>query len=215
MVEPVVVQAPVRGQWAIFNPPGHPALAFDLLAVDERKSPYKNVSLFRHVFSRIVVENTLAWGMPVYAALPGTVVVAADGMTDRHQLSLLRDLRPLLFSRPKVAPPFSNLGGNYVILDCGGVYPLYAHLRQGSVVARAGQSVAAGAPIGQVGNSGNSVQPHLHFQVMSSAEPFPLFQNLLPILLSDVRCRHRGQWKQEATHAPRNGDHFLLEENAA
>ena len=32
MVEPVVVQAPVRGQWAIFNPPGHPTLAFDFLA---------------------------------------------------------------------------------------------------------------------------------------------------------------------------------------
>jgi len=215
MVEPVVVQAPVRGQWAIFNPPGHPTFAFDFLAVDERKNPYKNASLARHVLSQITVENTLAWGMPVYAALSGTVVVAADGIPDRYQLSLLRDLRPLLFSRPKAAPPFSKLGGNYVILDCGGVYPLYAHLRQGSVVVRAGESVAAGAPIGQVGNSGNSVQPHLHFQVMSSAEPFPLFQNLLPILLSNVRCRHRRQWKQEAAHAPRNGDHLLLDEVAA
>ena len=133
------------------------------------------------------------------------------GVPDRHQLSLLRDLRPLLFSRPQPVPPFSRLGGNYVILDCGGVYPLYAHLRQGSVVVRAGESVAAGAPIGEVGNSGNSVQPHLHFQVMSSAEPFPLFQNLLPIILSNVRCRHRRQWQQEAAHAPRNGDHLLLD----
>ena len=60
MGEPVLIQAPIRGEWAIFNPPGHPTLAFDLLAVDERKNPYKNTSLARHVFSQITVENTLA-----------------------------------------------------------------------------------------------------------------------------------------------------------
>lgn len=212
MVAPVLVRPPVRGQWAIFNPPGHPKLAFDLLAVDERKSPYKGVSLARHVLARITVEETFAWGMPVYAALPGTVVAAVDGAPDRHQLSMLRDLGALLFFGPKVAPPFSNLGGNYVILDCGGVYPLYAHLRCGSVLVKAGQPVAAGEPIGEVGNSGSSVQPHLHFQVMSSAEPFPLFQNLLPMVFSDVQCKHGGQWQQEGTHAPRNGDHLLVEE---
>lgn len=215
MVAPVVVHPPVRGQWAIFNPPGHPKLAFDLLAVDEHKSPYKGVSLARHALSRITVEDTFAWGLPVYAALSGTVVVAADGAPDRHALSMLRDLGSLLFFGPKVAPPFSNLGGNYVVLDCGGIYPLYAHLRCGSVLVKAGQSVAAGEPLAEVGNSGSSLQPHLHFQVMSSAEPFPLFRNLLPMLFSKVRCKQRGQWHQEAVHAPRNGDHLLVEEAAA
>lgn len=214
MDAPVVLRAPVRGQWAIFNPPGHPKRAFDLLAVDERKNPYKGVSLARHVLSRITVEETLAWGSPVYAALPGTVVAAADGAPDRHQLSMLRDLGALLFSGPRVAPPFSNLGGNYVILDCGGVYPLYAHLRCGSILVKTGQSVAAGDPIGEVGNSGSSVQPHLHFQVMKSAEPFPLFQNLLPMVFADVRRKQRGQWQQQSIHVPRNGDHLLIEETA-
>jgi len=215
MVAPVVIRPPVRGQWAIFNPPGHPKLAFDFLAVDERKSPYQGVSLARHVLTRITVDETLAWGKPVYAALSGTVVAAADGAPDRHALSMLRDLGSLLFFGPKVAPPFSNLGGNYVILDCGGIYPLYAHLRCGSVLVRAGQSVAAGELLAEVGNSGSSLQPHLHFQVMNSAEPFPLFQNLLPVLLANVRCRHRGRWQREAVHAPRNGDHLLVEETAA
>lgn len=205
-----VVNPPVRGEWAIFNPPGHPKLAFDFLAVNEHGNPYKNASLLRHLFSRISVENTLAWGMPVYAALPGTVIAASDGTPDRPSLSMLRDLVNLLLFGPKREPPFSNLGGNHVILNCGGVFPLYAHLRCGSVLVRPGQEVLAGEPLGAVGNSGASLQPHLHFQVMSSPDPFPLFQNLLPLALSTARRKANGQWQAEVNYRPRNGDHYLL-----
>lgn len=210
MSSPVVVNSPVRGEWSIFNPPGHPKLAFDFLAVNERRSPYKNSSLVRHLFSRITVENTLAWDMPVYAVLPGTVIAASDGTPDRPSLSMIRDLIGLLFFGPRIQPPFSNLGGNHVILDCGGVFPLYAHLRCDSVCVRPGQSVAAGEKLGVVGNSGSSLQPHLHFQVMSSADPFPLFQNLLPIALADVQYKRHGQWHTEVAHPPASGDHYLF-----
>ena len=46
---------PVRGQWAIMNPPGHAKLAFDFLAVDESKSPYTGAGLLRHIFSTIPI----------------------------------------------------------------------------------------------------------------------------------------------------------------
>ena len=210
MPAPVVVNPPVRGEWGIFNPPGHPKLAFDFLAVDGRRSPYRKVSLLRHLFSIITVENTLAWGMPVYAVLPGRVVVASDGTPDRPGLSMLRDLLALMLFGPKVQPPFSNLGGNHVILDCGGVFPLYAHLRRGSVRVRPGQAVAAGEVLGEVGNSGSSLQPHLHFQVMDSADPFPLFGNHVPFALSSARCKRDGQWHAETNHLPANGDHYQL-----
>ena len=210
MHAPVAVSPPVRGEWAILNPPGHPRLAFDFLAVSGRRNPYKNTSLARHLFSRISVEDTLAWSMPVYAVLSGTVLAASDGVPDRSRLSMIRDLLKLLLFGPKVQPPFAALGGNYVILDCGGVYPLYAHLRRGSIVVRPGQKVQAGELLGAVGNSGSSLQPHLHFQVMSSAEPFPLFANLLPIVLSSVQVKRGGEWRTETSCAPRNGDHYRL-----
>lgn len=210
----VVVESPVRGEWAVMNPPGHAALAFDLLAVDDRKFPYKDASFMRHIFSTISVENTLAWGKPVYAVLPGTVVEAFDGVDDRPRLSMVRDLVRLLFFGPKVAPPFSNLGGNYVILDCGGVYPLYAHLQKGSVAVRAGQAVRAGDLLGAVGNSGSSLQPHLHFQVMNSPDPFPLFRNLMPFAISKVRCKRDGKWQSDLDHELKNGDHLEFDEAA-
>jgi len=215
MATPVAVDPPVHGEWSIFNPPGHPRLAFDFLAVDSRRSPYRHASLAQHILSGISVDDTLAWGMPVYAVLPGTVLVASDGVHDRVRLSMIRDLVTLMFFGPKIEPPFSKLGGNHVILDCGGIFPLYAHLRCGSVRVRAGQRVASGEVLGMVGNSGASLQPHLHFQIMNSGEPFPLFKNLIPFVLSRATCRQGGKWRAEVDHVPRNGDHYLFAENAA
>ena len=210
MSQPPVFDPPVRGQWAIFNPPGHPKLAFDFLAVDDEKSPYQGVGLLTHLFSTVSVTATRAWNMPVFAVREGTVVAASDGVPDREAICMTRDLLRLMFFRPKGSPPFSALGGNYVILKCGGAYPLYAHLKNGSVRVRPGDAVRSGEQVGAVGNSGSSLQPHLHFQVMNTPEPFPLFQNLVPFLVSSLRRREAGQWVSVDRGKLANGDHLLL-----
>jgi hypothetical protein len=52
-----------------------------------------------------------------------------------------------------------------VILFHGGThYSWYWHLRKGSIAVRVGQEVRAGAQIGQVGSSGHSESPHVHFE---------------------------------------------------
>jgi murein DD-endopeptidase MepM/ murein hydrolase activator NlpD len=57
--------------------------------------------------------------------------------------------------------------GNHVVLDLGGgVYAVLAHLRRGSVRVRPGDRVATGQQLAECGNSGNSSEPHLHFQLM-------------------------------------------------
>lgn len=53
--------------------------------------------------------------------------------------------------------------GNAIIIDHGGSYSLYAHL---SVIAvQCGQSVNSMQQIGEVGSTGNSTGPHLHFEI--------------------------------------------------
>jgi murein DD-endopeptidase MepM/ murein hydrolase activator NlpD len=63
-------------------------------------------------------------------------------------------------------------GGNVVIIDHGNnQFGYYAHLKPFTVTVKAGAKVKAGDVIGEVGNSGDSAEPHLHFHVMNNADP--------------------------------------------
>jgi hypothetical protein len=86
------------------------------------------------------------FGLPVLAPCAGTVVLASDS---------LADLAPPAVDR-------EHMAGNHVVLSCGDAWIVLAHLRRGSVCVRAGDSVRVGAPLGEVGNTGNSTEPHLH-----------------------------------------------------
>lgn len=61
----------------------------------------------------------------------------------------------------------ANGYGNHVIIDHGfGYQTLYAHLS--SIDVRPGQQVKRGDIIGKVGNTGKSVGPHLHYEVVKN-----------------------------------------------
>lgn len=61
--------------------------------------------------------------------------------------------------------------GNHVVVDHGeGVFSLYAHLQRESADVRVGDEVAADDQLGRVGNTGNTSEPHLHFQLMDRAD---------------------------------------------
>jgi Peptidase family M23 len=206
----IVIGPPLKGEWAILNPPGHPKLAFDFLATKGKKLPYRGATFFRHVLSSISVEATYAWRQPVFAPLDGVVVACSDGAPDRERISMIRDLVTLLAFPPKPGSPFPAYGGNYVVLQCGNVYPLSTHLRCGSVRVKIKDRLRVGDQLGKVGNSGSSIQPHLHFQVMESENPFPLFGNLLPFKLREVRKRIGQEWMKISNAELSNGDHIRL-----
>jgi hypothetical protein len=78
--------------------------------------------------------------------------------------------------------PIDQADGNFVVLDVGGGFFVnYAHMQPGSVRPKLGAKVKAGDVIGLVGNSGNSVAPHLHLHVMDG--PSPLASQGLPYLV--------------------------------
>jgi murein DD-endopeptidase MepM/ murein hydrolase activator NlpD len=86
-----------------------------------------------------------------------------------------------------MTPPVADrehMAGNHVILECDGIHVVLAHLRKGSTCVAAGDTVAAGALLGEVGNSGNTAEPHLHIHAQRpGTEAEPLSGDPLPIRL--------------------------------
>jgi len=63
------------------------------------------------------------------------------------------------------------VGGNYVIIKhAEGEYSSYFHLREKSVRVKVGDNVQKGQHIGDVGNTGDSFEVHLHFQLNDSPD---------------------------------------------
>lgn len=92
-------------------------------------------------------------GVDVLAAAPGMVLRVRDGVEDRSAAGRepVRDDRAC---------------GNGVVLDHGGGWlTQYCHLRKGSVRVAPGARVGARAVLGQVGLSGQTEFPHLHFEL--------------------------------------------------
>jgi hypothetical protein len=96
----------------------------------------------------------LAYGEEALAPAAGTVALVVDGVPDNV---------------PGQRDPYF-VPGNSVAIDLGdGEFAIYAHLIPGSARVKVGQRVAAGDVVGRVGNSGNSSEPHLHFQLADHA----------------------------------------------
>jgi hypothetical protein len=102
------------------------------------------------------LESWPFFGAPVFAVGDGVVVERVDGMPEQVP-GEVKGITAL------------NAPGNSIIEDIGGRhYVLYAHFRTGSIPAHivAGTRLRRGEQIGEVGNTGSSTAPHLHFQVM-------------------------------------------------
>ena len=55
-----------------------------------------------------------------------------------------------------------STGGNGIVLQCGNYNVHLHHMKQGSVLVNLDDEVKAGQKIGEIGNSGNTLEPHLH-----------------------------------------------------
>lgn len=56
--------------------------------------------------------------------------------------------------------------GNHIVIQSGDFLVLMAHLNTGSIQVKAGDMVKTGQPIAKAGNSGWTIQPHIHIQAM-------------------------------------------------
>jgi Peptidase family M23 len=120
------------------------------------------------------LESYTIFGKPVLAVADAVVVSVTDGLPEQ------------IPGKFPVNVSLEEADGNSVILDLGEQrYAMYAHMQPGSIKVRKGDRVKLGQVIGLVGNTGNSVAPHLHFQVTGG--PSSLASNGLPYEIRDFQ----------------------------
>ncbi|NES13949.1 MULTISPECIES: M23 family metallopeptidase [Micromonospora] len=215
--QPVALRLPFRGTWIVRNSPArrvpsHGTHAFgashaiDFVAV--RAGRTAAVRDWRTVLAVEPVDRFHAFEQPILAPAGGRVVSAQDGEPDLvARRSPLAGIGYALSQASRARRGARGLAGNHVVLDLadGGPYLVVAHLRQGTVAVRPGETVVVGQALGRCGNSGNSTQPHVHLQVMDDADPFTATG--VPIVFRDYHVRRRdGAEELVRRGVPDNGD---------
>jgi murein DD-endopeptidase MepM/ murein hydrolase activator NlpD len=127
--------------------------SYDFTAVDPQGNRYRGDGQ-QH-------EEHFSYGKPVLAPGDGKVVSVRDGVSEQGsgavRIAEVRENGMVIF-------------GNYLVIDHGnGEFSHLGHLKPGSVQVAVGDKVRAGQAIAQVGTSGSSLFPHLHYELATSA----------------------------------------------
>ena len=174
----VSYRLPFQGSWTVLNGGITQATshtwelpsqryAYDFLIADAQgnsfQGPEERLSSF------------YCYGQPILSPAHGIVIAAVDGAPDS----------PVCSPRKAVCAA-KDLRGNYLLLQHRPrEYSLLAHLKPGSLLVRQGESVRQGQPVAACGNSGNSSEPHLHFQLQDTPDFYTSAG--LPIPFSSLR----------------------------
>ena len=179
----IILSLPFAGRWLAQNSPARrvPSHGTDLLgeryAIDFVAVDHRHRSADRRDWRTILAteppERFFAFGQPILAPADGRVVAAHDGEIDHEARRSQLTLVPYALSQlARLRQGVGAIAGNYLILALPGreAFVALVHLRAGSLRVAVGDTVTTGQPIAECGNSGNSTQPHVHVQVMDSAD---------------------------------------------
>ena len=203
-----VFRFPLQGLWFIAVGPtphtGHRWARMEEFAFDIARFGEGNLS---HRGSGDKFSDYYAYAAPVLAAADGKVVaVVNDAAEDDGLLRKASDTDESYGERAAEAQMSllrkggNAAAGNYVVIDHGnGEYSLYAHLQPGSVRVKPNDAVKVGQPIAKLGSSGNSSEPHLHFQVCDG--PAPMDCSGIPVNFKDLELPYA-----DFPRPPQSGD---------
>ena len=192
--DPVAIGSPLAGEWATV------AGGRSVLLSHHYRTPFVTDALD---FVRLVdgrgydgdpkrAESWYGFDEPVLAPADGTVVSVSDVHPDEP------------IGKTGVTPSY----GNHIVLDIGNHrYAVMAHLKQGSARVSKGERVRLGQQIAAVGDSGNSLWPHLHFHVQDSPD-LDQQARTVPIVFRDVVLIRDGRESTPVEADLRRGDHI-------
>lgn len=130
-------------------------------------------------------KSYFIFGDTVYAPCGGRIVQMVDSLMDQ----------------PPSAMDTLNVAGNFLGIRSGDVNVFLAHLKKGTIRVHRGDSVVAGQPVAQVGNSGFTTEPHLHIHAERGPTGAFLKGRGVPILF-DGRFLKRNQLVRTRIFSP-------------
>lgn len=95
-----------------------------------------------------------------YAAYDAAVVSPCNGTVTEVRDGL-----------PDLDPPETdadNPAGNHIVIACGDMLVMLAHLRPNSITVDVGETLFVGQSVAKVGNTGNTTEPHLHIHAVGA-----------------------------------------------
>ncbi len=132
-------------------------------------------------------QDYAGWGRPIIAPAAGIIVEARNDRPDQPKDG---ESNPVYY-----APEYPNGGdtGNHVVIDHGqSEFSMIAHMRMGSVRVAAGDRVTQSQPLGELGNSGDTSGPHVHYQLQDG--PRWEYADALPMRFENVSSLARGSY---------------------
>jgi len=216
---PIVIDFPLRGEWVAYQTPGEripshgtdqlgERYAYDFIRIDRERDGWQFIraSMWHYYLVGVELDDCFAWAEPIYAPFAGTVVGAQDGWPERSRVRFLGELAASLVNSARLesraTQDVRSLLGNHIVLKMPGkeVCALIAHARTGSLQVREGDAVLTGQHLADVGHSGNSMAPHLHFQLMDSSDVFQA--NGLPCSFREYEALRDGEWMRVVAGIP-------------
>ena len=215
----ITVDFPLKGEWTAATTPGHKipshgtdllgmTYAYDFVRLDwSRKGiHFHTKGVFQYLFGSVGLEDCPGWGQEIYSPFNGEVVEVIDGRADYKRLNFFKDtfrvlLNEITFTSKRLLKNYYSYTGNYIVLKGKSCYAAFAHIKKGSVAVCKGQIVRSGQLLAQVGHSGNSSAPHLHFQLMDN--PDITKANGLPCCFAELEfCDEGNKWKRVTNNIP-------------
>jgi len=216
----IPVKSPLKGEWMAINSPGTKVpshgtdylaqtYAFDLLQVDWNHTPLKfyKKSILDYILGKVHLKDCYCYAKPIYAPISGIVVESSDGYPERDPVKPLNDISVLVknawfFDAQKKS--LREVAGNYVIIQGEEAWASLVHMKTGSVKVNPGDNIKSGDLIGNVGHSGNSTAPHLHFQLMDG--PDPITAKGIPCCFRKYELYQDNIWINLKNGIPKNND---------
>ena len=183
--DPVKARAPVHGAWLALNSPGQglPShgvhkhgqySAMDIIRPHDEGDDFADPWVMKRGVFGDHPERVRSFGEPIHAAASGVVVEVADGQRDQRARNTWPGLI-FFFTAEAIIRTLAGwrviLGNRVTIQQEDGSLAVYAHIRRRSARVKRGDRVEVGQLIAEIGNTGNTTQPHLHMQLMDRARP--------------------------------------------